>query len=323
MKEQTRRHPTDKELEAALPAMTLPDRIEAIISKYVGGAMSRHYDGQTDALTAERRIAAELMRRISRWLPSSHPEAQGSRLAHLESQGTASYIPEDQRVHCVDSWDDQHGYECVLCGHRLGTASGLSGESHLVCSTDQHLFPRFVPCQCGARTAETTPRKAPASDAPRFDPSNHHNALACPYCNPAAPASAAGRAPTTSGGFCGGARMAGKGEGCGAALRYERTANGIEYWRCPACGNPHWWKGKAEAAPPHAQDLRDIAIRWRENRCNHTGPPDPSLEPYSCPKCVQDAEENLLPLLLEVASPAPPHETPETPPDLVKRWESA
>ncbi len=24
--------------------------------------------------------------------------------------------------------------------------------------------------------------------APRFDPSNHHNALACPYCNPRPPA---------------------------------------------------------------------------------------------------------------------------------------
>lgn len=30
------------------------------------------------------------------------------------------YVPEDQRVNCVDSPTDQHGYECVLCGHRLG-----------------------------------------------------------------------------------------------------------------------------------------------------------------------------------------------------------
>lgn len=30
------------------------------------------------------------------------------------------------------------------------------------------------------------------------------------------------------------------GKGCAAALRYEHTANGIEYWRCPVCGNPHW-----------------------------------------------------------------------------------
>jgi len=33
---------------------------------------------------------------------------------------TAHYVPEDQRVNCVDSPTDQHGYECVLCGNRLG-----------------------------------------------------------------------------------------------------------------------------------------------------------------------------------------------------------
>lgn len=28
---------------------------------------------------------------------------------------------------------------------------------------------------------------------------------------------------------------------CGALLRYEYTANSLEHWRCPTCGNPHWW----------------------------------------------------------------------------------
>jgi hypothetical protein len=48
--------------------------------------------------------------------------------------------------------------------------------------------------------------------------------------------------------FCGGARIGLESAGCGGALRYEHTANGIEYWRCPACGNPHWWP-----APPSGE----------------------------------------------------------------------
>lgn len=42
--------------------------------------------------------------------------------------------------------------------------------------------------------------------------------------------------------FCGGARVGYEAAGCGAALVYDYTANGLEHWRCPACGNPHWWR---------------------------------------------------------------------------------
>lgn len=65
----TGRHPTDKELDALLPTLSLRDRIEAILAKYVGGAMSRHYDGKTNGLKADRQIAEELTRKIARWLP--------------------------------------------------------------------------------------------------------------------------------------------------------------------------------------------------------------------------------------------------------------
>lgn len=54
--------------------------------------------------------------------------------------------------------------------------------------------------------------------------------------------------------------------------------------------------------PSVSEGLRDEAIRWRENRCEHSGEPDDSLEPYCCHQCIADAEENVLPLLLRVAS---------------------
>jgi len=28
---------------------------------------------------------------------------------------------------------------------------------------------------------------------------------------------------------------------CLTPLRYESTAHGIQHWRCPTCGNAHWW----------------------------------------------------------------------------------
>jgi len=42
---------------------------------------------------------------------------------------------------------------------------------------------------------------------------------------------------------CGGSRIGWrtKESSCGTALVYEHSANGMDYWRCPACGNPHWW----------------------------------------------------------------------------------
>ena len=62
----------------------------------------------------------------------------------------------------------------------------------------------------------------------------------------------------------------------------------------------HSWQ--AVTCPETALDLRTLAINWRENRCQHTGEPDPALEPFDCPECVADAEQNLLPLLQQVAA---------------------
>lgn len=56
---------------------------------------------------------------------------------------------------------------------------------------------------------------------------------------------------------------------------------------------------RAQGSRP-VPDLRDMAIRWREDRCGHTGTPDDSLAPYCCRECVADAEANVLPLLLDV-----------------------
>jgi gamma-glutamyl:cysteine ligase YbdK (ATP-grasp superfamily) len=45
-----------------------------------------------------------------------------ARVTELEGALRTSYVLEDQRTTCVDSPDDRHGYECVLCGHRLSAA---------------------------------------------------------------------------------------------------------------------------------------------------------------------------------------------------------
>lgn len=29
---------------------------------------------------------------------------------------------------------------------------------------------------------------------------------------------------------------------CGALLGLQSTAHGVEHWRCPVCGEPHWWR---------------------------------------------------------------------------------
>lgn len=53
---------------------------------------------------------------------ASESQGEGARwepaLAPLPG-AAATFVPEDQRTRCVDSPSDQHGYECVLCGHRL------------------------------------------------------------------------------------------------------------------------------------------------------------------------------------------------------------
>lgn len=54
----------------------------------------------------------------------------------------------------------------------------------------------------------------------------------------------------TSGKTCGGALIGSDAKGCGTLLIYESSSNGIEYWRCPRCGNPHWWPiTKATVSP--------------------------------------------------------------------------
>ncbi len=39
---------------------------------------------------------------------------------------------------------------------------------------------------------------------------------------------------------------------CGAALVYESSAKGMEYWRCPTCHNSHWWRVDERSASPKA-----------------------------------------------------------------------
>lgn len=59
---------TDKELAVLLPALTLEHRIERIIEKYIGGAVSAAYDGERTDAEASRHIAAYLTRKIRPWL---------------------------------------------------------------------------------------------------------------------------------------------------------------------------------------------------------------------------------------------------------------
>jgi len=59
---------TDVELAQLLPTLDLEQRIATVIAKYVGGAVSRHHDGETEAPTADARIAAYLLRKMKPWL---------------------------------------------------------------------------------------------------------------------------------------------------------------------------------------------------------------------------------------------------------------
>lgn len=104
----TKRHPTDKELAAALPALSVEARIEAIIAKYVGGAMSRHYDGQTDGVTAERRIAAELMRKIKPWLGEAQVASQSHAPREVRCRATGNPCGSD-------TWATGHECSCGPC----------------------------------------------------------------------------------------------------------------------------------------------------------------------------------------------------------------
>src|SRR4051812_19027068 len=60
--------PTDKELAQILPTLPLEERIEAVLRKYVGGAVSGAYDGETPGPTADARIAHYLMGKLRPWL---------------------------------------------------------------------------------------------------------------------------------------------------------------------------------------------------------------------------------------------------------------
>lgn len=64
----TPRAPTDVQLATILPTLTVEQRIEAVIRKYVGGATSAHYDGETPSPMADARIAAYLMRKLRPWI---------------------------------------------------------------------------------------------------------------------------------------------------------------------------------------------------------------------------------------------------------------
>lgn len=75
---------TDKELAKLLPTLPLEKRLEAIIAKYVGGAMSSHYDGDTPGPEADRRIAKSLMAKIKPWLTQD----QGPIRAEIEKLPT-------------------------------------------------------------------------------------------------------------------------------------------------------------------------------------------------------------------------------------------
>lgn len=62
---------------------------------------------------------------------------------------------------------------------------------------------------------------------------------------------------------CGGARIGWLSRACGTPLRYEHTANGIQYWRCPACGNPHWWPAAPTVPPPDGPfPVSEPALSW-------------------------------------------------------------
>ena len=60
---------TDKELAAVAPTLSLEQLIETVIAKYLGGAVSSHYDGETPSPVADQRIAAYLVRKMRPWLP--------------------------------------------------------------------------------------------------------------------------------------------------------------------------------------------------------------------------------------------------------------
>lgn len=62
------KHYTDKQLAELLPTLPLEQRIEEVIRKYVGGAMSV-YNGENSAEVADAQIAKYLLRKLKPWLP--------------------------------------------------------------------------------------------------------------------------------------------------------------------------------------------------------------------------------------------------------------
>jgi hypothetical protein len=59
---------TDTQLEAVLPTLSAFERVEVLLAKYVGGAVSRAYDGATSAPQADAQIGYHLARKMRPWL---------------------------------------------------------------------------------------------------------------------------------------------------------------------------------------------------------------------------------------------------------------
>lgn len=75
---------TDKQLTELLPTLSLEDRIETIICKYVGGGMDVAYDGDMSAARSSAHLARYLLHKMRPWLPLAvmdHREAARLRAA--------------------------------------------------------------------------------------------------------------------------------------------------------------------------------------------------------------------------------------------------
>jgi hypothetical protein len=103
---------------------------------------------------------------------------------------TNNYVPEDKRTRCVDSPNDQHGYECVLCGHRLGPNAAAAAEKLT------RLRSRCHECRRESESDWQTASIAECMrcgelDCPHGEPLHYHHD-GCPACTlesiPAAPA---------------------------------------------------------------------------------------------------------------------------------------
>ncbi len=117
-------------------------------------------------VTVLQRLRAEIVQREDyggavsrRWLL----ESMDAIVAQESAPASAAphsiyYVPDDQRIHCVDSPNDQHGYECVLCGHRPGDPEPVVSSPPPSASVDAPIPPSYdrdVECdRCRRAVAE-------------------------------------------------------------------------------------------------------------------------------------------------------------------------